>query len=87
MKWFLPGKAMLNKHINLKSIKDILSEQQTNQNQMRMTNMMKPSLRSNHAMRPLNIRMHCNVLWRASQRCLNKYGKPFRTWSITFFNK
>jgi DNA-binding transcriptional MerR regulator len=31
MKWFLPGKAMLNTHINLKSIKDILSEQQTNQ--------------------------------------------------------
>jgi hypothetical protein len=20
--------------------------------------------------------MHCDVLWRASQRCLNKYGKP-----------
>jgi hypothetical protein len=31
--------------------------------------------------------MHCDVVWRASQRCLNKYGKPFGTWRITFFNK
>jgi hypothetical protein len=30
-KWFLPGNATLNTHINVKSIKGILSEQQTNQ--------------------------------------------------------
>jgi hypothetical protein len=31
MKWFLPGKTMLNMHTKVKSIEDILSEQQTNQ--------------------------------------------------------
>jgi hypothetical protein len=31
MKWFLPRKAMLNTHINVKSIEDILPEQHTNQ--------------------------------------------------------
>jgi hypothetical protein len=31
MKWFLPGQATLNTHINVKSIEDILYEQQTNQ--------------------------------------------------------
>jgi hypothetical protein len=31
MKWFLPVKAMLNMHINVKSTEDLLSEQQTNQ--------------------------------------------------------
>jgi hypothetical protein len=50
----------------------------------RRKNIKKPSLRSQHATRPLNIRMHCNVLWRASQKCLNKYGKPLGTWRITF---
>jgi hypothetical protein len=33
VKWFLPVKAVLNTHINIKSIEDILSEQQTNQEQ------------------------------------------------------
>jgi hypothetical protein len=31
MKWFLPGKTMLNMHINVRSIEGILPEQQTNQ--------------------------------------------------------
>jgi hypothetical protein len=31
MKWCLPGKAMLNMHINVKRIEGMLSEQQTNQ--------------------------------------------------------
>jgi hypothetical protein len=44
----------------------------------RRTNMKKP--------RPLNIWIHYAVLWRASQRSLNKCGKPFRTWRITLFN-
>jgi hypothetical protein len=38
----------------------------------RRTNMKEPSLRSQYSRRPLNILMHCNVLWRASQKCLNK---------------
>jgi hypothetical protein len=33
MKWFLPGKAMLNTRNNAKCIEDTLSEQQTNQEQ------------------------------------------------------
>jgi hypothetical protein len=52
----------------------------------RWLNMKKPSLRRQHAMRPLNISMHCSVSWRVSQRCLNKYGKPSVAWRITFFN-
>jgi hypothetical protein len=31
--------------------------------------------------------MHCSVLWIASQRYLNKYGKLFGTWRIPFFRK
>jgi hypothetical protein len=31
MKWFLPGKVMLNILINVNSIEDVLSEKQTNQ--------------------------------------------------------
>jgi hypothetical protein len=31
--------------------------------------------------------MHCDVLWKAFLRCLNKYGKAFGIWRITFFSK
>jgi hypothetical protein len=59
MKWLLRGRATLYMHINVKSIEDVLSEQQTSQEpdeeEEVKTNMKKPSLRSQHATRPLNI--------------------------------
>jgi hypothetical protein len=85
MKRFLSGKAVLNTHINVKSIEDILSEQQTNQEPDEEED--KHEAVITHAARPLNVLMHCDVLRTASQRCLNTYGKPFGMWEITFLNK
>jgi hypothetical protein len=77
----LAGKAMLNIHIEVKSIEDILSEQQTNQEPDEEEDKHEEAVTQmptyNKAIEHLNA-LQC--LWRASQRCLRKYGKPFGTW-------
>jgi hypothetical protein len=71
---------VLNTHIHVKSTEGILSEQQTNQESDEEEDKHeKPLLRNKNSARALNIRLHCDVLWRTSQRCFNKYEKLFRT--------